>query len=73
MNTENNYVEKFGLNPWMHMRVLDIDRDIETIYAWFQMEYAAFWNMQSMSIDDTKQIYAGIHKTKSNGSVSRIL
>lgn len=55
-----NYIEAFGLNPWIDIRLLDVEKDIETIHAWFLMEYAAFWNMQSASLEETRQIYSDI-------------
>lgn len=58
----NNYAEEFGLNPWIDIRLLNVEKDIETIYSWFRMEYAAFWNMQNASLEETRQIYAEIQK-----------
>jgi hypothetical protein len=58
----NNYVEEFGLNPWIDIRLLDVEKDIETVHSWFLMDYAAFWNMQNASLEETRHIYAEIQK-----------
>lgn len=58
----NNYVEELGLNPWIDIRLLDVEKDIETVHSWFLMEYAAFWNMQHASLEETKQIYSEIQQ-----------
>lgn len=53
----NHYVEELGLNQCIDIRLLDVENDIETIHSWFQMEYASFWNMQNMSVEETRRIY----------------
>ncbi len=58
----NNYIEELGLNPWIDLRLLDVQNDIETVHRWFRMEYAAFWNMQNMSFEETRQFYDGVQK-----------
>lgn len=58
----NNYVEEFGLNPWIDIRLLDVEKDIETVHSWFLMDYAAFWNMQNASLEETRKIYDEIQK-----------
>ncbi|WP_039917021.1 GNAT family N-acetyltransferase [Cellvibrio mixtus] len=58
----NNYVEALGLNPWIDIRLLNVEKDIATIHSWFLMEYAAFWNMQHTSLAQAKQIYSEIQQ-----------
>lgn len=58
----NNYIEELGLNPWIDIRLLDMEKDIETIHSWFRMEYATFWNMQNATLEETRQIYSEIQQ-----------
>ena len=58
----NSYVEELGLNPWIDIRSLDIEKDIAIIHTWFLMEYAAFWNMQDLSLEETRRFYGDLEK-----------
>ena len=40
------------------LRSLDLDHDIALIQPWYQMDYAHFWNMQNMSVAQTRAYYA---------------
>lgn len=53
----SNYVQELGLNPWIDIRLLDTEKDIETVHSWFLMEYATFWNMQNMTLEEARQVY----------------
>jgi RimJ/RimL family protein N-acetyltransferase len=58
----NNYAEELGLNPWIDIRPLDVKNDIAIIHSWFLLDYAAFWNMQSMTIEEVQQFYSEVQK-----------
>ncbi len=54
-------IEDFGT---IHLRHLDIDRDIDTIYDWVTRPYANFWGMSDMSIDETLLEYKRLSALK---------
>ncbi len=46
-----------GLNPRMRIRELSLDDDVATLHRWFTMDYARFWNMQHLSLNETRRFY----------------
>lgn len=58
-----------ALNPRLSIRALSLDDratsaghtdDIATLHRWFTMDYARFWNMQHLSLNQTRQFYADL-------------
>ncbi|PWK32584.1 GNAT family N-acetyltransferase [Cupriavidus plantarum] len=40
------------------LRALSLDDDIATLHRWFGLDYARYWNMQHLSLEETRQFYA---------------
>lgn len=49
------------LAPRFAIRALSLDDDIATLHRWFVMDYARYWNMQHLSLAETRQFYADLH------------
>lgn len=49
-----------ALHPRMTIRPLSVSHDIATLHRWFTMDYARFWNMQDLSLDETRRFYADL-------------
>ncbi|WNO08278.1 GNAT family N-acetyltransferase [Teredinibacter sp. KSP-S5-2] len=52
------------LNKKIQIRPLNIDLDVPVIHPWYQMDYASFWNMQHLNLEQTKRFYAEGKKSK---------
>lgn len=46
-----------ALNPAFSLSPLDLDVDIAILQPWYQMDYAAYWNMQGLSQEQTRAFY----------------
>lgn len=51
---------RLSLHPAMTIRALSLDHDIGLLHRWFTMDYARFWNMQDLTLDETRRFYTDL-------------
>lgn len=72
------YENEFSVLGHIQLYPMDLDKDIQTIYQWMQMDYARYWGAQNKSLKEVKEEYHAIISSqhsmtfigKVNGKVS---